>query len=164
MATNRLIQKLFGADETGVGEDSNLISNRRSVEKFRVNQNESIVAGDAVAFDMTATGGERLMCIRLANTGTTGAKVAIGVAAEPGSQGQFIDVVLCGIVEEAKVKGDVKNVAIGMPLAATGADGKLHAISVTGGAEELPSQGVAIAMEASTADGTSRVLVCSPFK
>jgi hypothetical protein len=28
MATNTLIQKLFGADESGVGEDSNLVTNR----------------------------------------------------------------------------------------------------------------------------------------
>lgn len=164
MATNRLIQKLFGADETGVGEDSTAVSNRRSIEKFRISQNESIVAGDLVAFDMTQGVGVREQCVRLANTGTTGAKVAIGVALVEGGENDFIDVILCGIVEEAKTKGDVKNIAVGMPLAATGADGKLHAISVTGNAEELPSQGVAIAMEATTADGTSRVFVCSPFK
>ena len=70
MATNRLIQKLFGADETGVGEDSAAISNRRQIEKFRVSQNETIVAGDLLAFDMTKGVGERVMCVRLANTGT----------------------------------------------------------------------------------------------
>ena len=94
----------------------------------------------------------------------SGAKVGIGVAHTGGVQGDFIDVMLCGIVEEAKVKGDVKNVAVGMPLAATAADGKLHAISVTGGAEEITAQGCAIAMEAITSDGTARVFVCSPFK
>lgn len=164
MATNRLIQKLFGADETGVGEDSTAVSNRRQIETFRVSQNETIAAGDLLAFDMTQSVGVREQCVRLANTGTTGAEVAIGVAAVEGVQGDYIDVILCGIVEEAKVKGDVKNVAVGMPLAATGADGKLHAISVTGNAEELPTQGVAIAMEAISSDATARVFVCSPFK
>jgi len=34
MATSTLIQKLFGADESGVGEDSIKVSNRQETEMF----------------------------------------------------------------------------------------------------------------------------------
>jgi len=51
MATNTLIQKLFGSDETGVGEDSNAVSNRVVTEKFLAS--EAISAGACVSLDVS---------------------------------------------------------------------------------------------------------------
>ena len=66
MATNTLIQKLFGADESGVGEDSNLVSNRIVTEKFRAS--EAISAGACVSLDVSAaSNGERSMIVALAD-------------------------------------------------------------------------------------------------
>ena len=47
MATNTLIQKLFAADESGVGEDSSRVSNREQKETFRCGEaGTTIVVGD----------------------------------------------------------------------------------------------------------------------
>ena len=165
MATNTLIQKLFAVDEIGVGESDNGVSNRRQIETYRATA--AIAAGDAVAFDLTQTSnGLRAMCIKPANTGTTGSEIAIGVAESAIAVDAFGDVVLKGIVEEAKTKGDVVNIAVGDVLAATGADGKLHAYAVDeGGAATFNlASYTAIALEAQTGDSTSRVLVCSPVR
>lgn len=91
MATNTLIQKLFGADESGVGEDSNLVSNRIVTEKFRAS--EAISAGACVSLDVSAaSNGERSMIVALADASDY---VPVGIAATAASaSGEYIDVIL----------------------------------------------------------------------
>ena len=118
MATNRLIQKLFRFDESGVGEDSVTASDRRQVERFRVlavgtSQTVTIAAGNSVVFQYdAATAGEVAMSVKLAaadSQGVIGIALEAGVSTTDGSDevtaAPFIDVAISGIVE-AKVKGE----------------------------------------------------------
>lgn len=165
MATNTLIQKLFGADESGVGEDSNAVSNRIQIEKFRCS--EAITAGAAVSLDLSqSSNGERAMVVAMAD-GTDACAVGVytgGADAIDSTSGDYIDVVIKGIVEEALVDGSGTNIAVGDALYISSA-GKLVAQEIDeGGAATLNLKApVAIALEASTADETARVYVISNF-
>tara|TARA_R100000951_G_scaffold107797_2_gene103507 strand:- start:16259 stop:16774 length:516 start_codon:yes stop_codon:yes gene_type:complete len=167
MATNTLIQKLFASDETSVGEDSNAVSNRIQVEKFRAT--EAISAGATVSLDVSQTSnGLRAMCVAEADA-TDYIPVGIYASTDDAASGDFIDIVLRGIVEEALTKGDVVNIAAGDRLTMS-TDGKLIKVdsyrtdlgdgtgTTTGAVTQSPHV-VAIAMEAQSADSTSRVFV-----
>jgi len=167
MATNTLIQKLFASDETSVGEDSNAVSNRIQVEKFRAT--EAISAGATVSLDVSQTSnGLRAMCVAEAD-GTDYIPVGVYAGTDDAASGDFIDIVLRGIVEEALTKGDVVNIAAGDRLTIS-TDGKLVKVdsyrtdlgdgtgTTTGAVTQSPHV-VAIAMEAQTADNSSRVFV-----
>jgi predicted RecA/RadA family phage recombinase len=169
MATNTLIQKLFGSDESGVGEDSSAVSNRRSIEKFRAS--EAIAAGACVSLDVSqASNGLKAMVIAEAD-GTD--YIPVGVAENAIASGEYGDVVLRGIVEEALTKGDVVNIAAGDRLTYSTA-GKLVKVdsfrtdlgdgtgTTTGTVAQAPLV-VAVALEATTADGSSRVMVLRNF-
>jgi hypothetical protein len=97
MATNTLIQKLYGKDETGVGEGEASQSNRRQVETFIASA--AIVAGDAVAFDLSQTSdGLKTMRVLPASTGATTSKCFVGIAlAAAAAEGDRVDVCLSGI-------------------------------------------------------------------
>jgi len=153
MASSTYIQKIYANDELGssVGEDSTQDSNRNQVEIFLAGEN--ISAGALVSLDLSqATNGEKLFVIKEAD-GTDACP--IGVAAVAISNGAKGEVVLKGIVEEAKVNGTVA-VAVGDVLTLSSA-GKL----VKKTAAEEPQ--CAIALEASSSDATSRVFVCKVF-
>lgn len=170
MATNTLIQKLFASDETGVGEDSNAVSNRVQIEKFRAT--EAITKGACVSLDVSQTSnGLRGMCVAEADA-TDYIPVGIypgGTDAVDAANGEFIDIVIRGIVEEALTKGDVVNIATGDRLTMS-TNGKLIKVdsyrtdlgdgtgTTTGAVTQSPHV-VAIAMEAQTGDSTSRVFV-----
>jgi hypothetical protein len=97
MATSTLIQKLFAADESGVGEDSTTASFRVQKETFRASA--AITAGAAVVFSTVDGGsGEVVMKVKPATD------AAIGVATAAAAQDAFVDVVISGICE-AKVEG-----------------------------------------------------------
>jgi len=172
MATSTLIQKLFGSDETGVGEDSNAVSNRVQTEKFLAS--EAISAGATVSLDISqASNGQRAMVVAEGD-GTDYCPVGIYAGTTDAAQGDFIDVVLRGIVEEALVKGDATAVTAGDRLYLA-TDGKLQKApsyrsdqkegSGGGGAGAVTQQVhvVAIALEASSSDATSRVFVLKNF-
>ena len=167
MATNTLIQKLFASDETGVGEDSNAVSNRQQIEKFRAT--EAITAGALVALDVSQTSnGLRGLCVAEAD-GTDYIPVGVYAGTDDAASGDFIDIVIRGIVEKALTKGDVVNIAAGDRLTMS-TDGKLVKVdsyrtdlgdgtgTTTGAVTQSPHV-VAIAMEAQTADNSSRVFV-----
>ena len=170
MATSTLIQKLFGADESGVGEDSNLVSNRIVTEKFRAS--EAISAGACVSLDVSAaSNGERSMIVALADGSDY---VPVGIAStEASAAGEYIDVIIRGIVEEALVDGSGTSVAAGDRLAISTA-GKLvkstqfrtdlgDGTGTTTGTVASPDLIVAIALEAQSSDATSRVFVLKNF-
>jgi len=164
MATNTLIQKLFGADESGVGEDSNAVSNRVQHETFRAG--EAITAGACVSLDVSAsTNGERALIVFEADTADA---VPVGVydSDVDAAAGDYIRVCVKGIVEEALTDGSGDTaIAVGDALIIGGADGKLvpKIIDVSLAADYNLKPTVAIAMEASSADATSRVLVIKNF-
>jgi len=108
MATNTLLQKLFATDESGVGEDSVLDSNRRQVERFLADG--TIAQGAPVIFDVVDGGaGEVVMKV----VESSADKAAIGVALSSAVAGDFVDVCISGICE-GLVKGtnNAGNVAI----------------------------------------------------
>lgn len=154
MATNTLIQKLFGADESGVGEDSAAVSNRVQHETFRAG--ETITAGALVSLDFSqSTNGERCLVVKEADAADC---VPIGIydGSADAASGDFIKVCIRGIVEEALTDGDPTNIAIG-DLLTISVDGKL----VKCAAHEDPP--CAVAMEAQAADSTSRVFVLKNY-
>lgn len=182
MATNTLIQKLFASDETGVGEDSNAVSNRQQIEKFRAT--EAITAGATVSLDVSQTSnGLRGLCVAEAdgtdyvpvgvyqgyNSMDEAAVIAGTKTPQDAASGDFIDIVLRGIVEKALTKGNVVNIAAGDRLTMS-TDGKLVKVdsfrtdlgdgtgTTTGAVAQSPHV-VAIAMEAQTGDNSSRVFV-----
>ena len=101
------------------------------------------------------------MCVKEAD-GTDACPV--GVAVTAAVSGAKVEVVIKGIVEEAKTKGDVISIAVGDALIVN-TGGKLHAQAVDeGGAATFNLKPtVAVALEATTADGTSRVYVMKNF-
>ena len=107
MATNRLIQRLFGADESGVGEDAVAVSNRRVVETFRAAG--AIGEGDLVCFNVADGGaGEVVMEVIECPAGAH----PIGAAIASAASGEDVRVVIGGIAE-AQVKGSESNGAGG---------------------------------------------------
>jgi len=166
MATNTLIQKLFASDETGVGEDSSLVSNRQQIEKFRCS--EAITAGATVSLDLSQTSnGLRGLVVAEADSADC---VAVGIYtggedALDAASGDFIDVIIKGIVEEALVDGATSEVDIGDALIISTAGTLVNQRINEGGAADFNQRpAVAIAMEAVSADGgTARVYVISNF-
>jgi len=151
MATNTLIQRLFGADESGVGEDSQEVSNRVQYETFRAG--EAISEGACVSLDLSqSTNGERGLVVKMADSSDA---VPVGVAHSDADSGEFVRVVIRGIVEEALTDGDPTAIAVGDALTIS-ADGKFAKAAV---AQPI----AAVAMEAQAADGTSRVFVIKNY-
>ena len=151
MATSTLIQKLFGADESGVGEDSSAVSNRVQHETFRAG--EDLDAGACVSLDFSqTTNGERALVVKEADSSDA---VPVGVVEQAAAQGDFVKVVIRGIVEEALTDGDPTTIAVGDALTIS-ADGKLVKAAAA-------QPHVAVAMEAQAADSTSRVFVIKNY-
>tara|TARA_R110000782_G_scaffold74754_2_gene149328 strand:- start:248 stop:757 length:510 start_codon:yes stop_codon:yes gene_type:complete len=169
MATNTLIQKLFGVDETGVGESDAGVSNRQQIETFRCS--EAITAGAVVSLDVSQTSnGLRGMVVALADAADY---IPVGVAVSAGAIDTYIDVTIRGIVEEALTKGDAVAITAGDRLV-VGTAGKLEkapsyrtdlgdGTGTTAGAVLVQQTIVAIAMEDTTADGSSRVFVLNNY-
>ena len=103
MATSTLLQKIFAADESGVGEDSVLDSNRRQVETFICS--EAIDDGDIVCLDISkSTDGEKMLYVKKANTGAGATTLTIGVADQStGEAGDTVRVVIKGFKKDANV-------------------------------------------------------------
>jgi len=102
MATNTLLQKLYAADESGVGEDSVLVSNRRQVETFVAS--EDITDGDIVCLDISKTDdGEKMLYIKKADTSAGATTLTIGVADEDIDQDKSGRVVIKGFKADANV-------------------------------------------------------------
>lgn len=103
MATNTLIQKLFGVDEVAssddLGQGSSVISNRRQVERFLADG--TIAEGAPVVFD-AVDGGSGEVVMKVVESAADGP--AIGVALSDASSGDYLDVVISGMCE-ALVKG-----------------------------------------------------------
>jgi len=103
MATNTLIQKLFGADEVAssedLGQDSSIVSNRRQVERFLADG--TIAEGAPVMFDVV-DGGSGEVVMKVVESAAD--KAAIGVALSDASSGDYVNVVISGICE-GLVKG-----------------------------------------------------------
>ena len=112
MATNTLIQKLYGKDETGVGEGEASQSNRRQVETFIASA--AIVAGDVLAFDLSQTSdGLKMMRVIKADTDVATSKCFVGVALEAAAaEGDRVDVCLQGICTALVHTGG----GVGVPL------------------------------------------------
>jgi hypothetical protein len=171
MATNTLIQKLFGSDETGVGEDSNAVSNRVVTEKFLTS--EAISAGACVSLDVSqASNGQRAMIVAEAD-GSDYVPVGIYAGSADAASGEYIDVILRGIVEEALVDGSGTAVVAGDRLC-IGSDGKLQKVTqfrtdagdgtgTTTGTFGQPEHVVAISLEGISSDGSARVYVLKNF-
>ena len=102
MATSTLLQKLFAADESSVGEDSVLVSNRRQVETFIAS--EAISDGDFVCLDLAkSTDGEKCLYIKKLNSGAGATVLAIGVADEDIAADDDGRVVIKGFKADANV-------------------------------------------------------------
>lgn len=153
MATNTLIQKLFAADESGVGEDSNAVSSRVQHETFRAG--ETISAGATVSLDFSQTSnGERALVVKEADSADA-CPIGVYDGSVEAASGSFIKVCIRGIVEEALVNGTVA-VAVGDALAIS-ADGKL--VKRAAAEDAL----VAYAMEAISTDASARVFVVKNY-
>lgn len=105
MATNTLIQKLYGADESGVGEDSASQSNRRQVETFIAKT--AIDLGAPVGFDFAGppSSGELIGKVVETNTGTAATVSCIGVALNAAAAGARVDVCISGVCEARLATG-----------------------------------------------------------
>jgi len=172
MATSTLIQKLFGSDETGVGEDSNAVSNRVQTEKFLAS--EAISVGATVSLDISqASNGQRAMVVAEADA-TDYCPVGVYAGSADAATGDFIDVVLRGIVEEALVDGSGTAVVAGdrLYISTNGklvkapsyrSDQKEGSGGAGAGAVTQQVHVVAIALEASSSDASSRVFVLKNF-
>lgn len=160
MATNTILQSLNDSTEAA-GVTS---SNRRQSETFIASA--AIAAGAVVSLDLSKSdNGDKALYVREAKSDDANAACPIGVAVNDAETAETVEIIIRGVVEEAKVKGDVTNVAVGDALVATGVLGKLHAIPIDeGGSAAFNLQApVAIALEATSADATSRVFVVCNF-
>jgi hypothetical protein len=102
MATSTLIQKLYAPDESGVGEDSVLVSNRRQVETFFAS--EAISDGDLVCLDISKTSnGDKMSFIKKLKTDAGLTAVAIGIADEAIASGDSGRVVIKGFKAGANI-------------------------------------------------------------
>lgn len=102
MATSTLLQKLYAADESGVGEDSVLVSNRRQVETFFAS--EAISDGDLVCLDISKTSdGDKMSYIKKLKTDAGATAVAIGIADEAIASGDSGRVVIKGFKADANI-------------------------------------------------------------
>lgn len=165
MSSSDYIQKTYAADEiassTDLGQSSTQDSNRNQVEIFVAS--ETIAAGAAVSLDLAKTNnGLRLLAVKEADATDC---VPVGICVDGAAAGEKVEVVIKGIVEEAKVKADSTNVAVGAALYFSSAAGKLSAQPIDeGGSGTFNLKApCAVAIEASSADGTSRVYVLKNF-
>ena len=170
MATNTLIQKLFGADETGVGETDAGVSNRQQIETFRCS--EAIAAGATVSLDVSQTSnGLRGMVVSEADATDY---IPVGIAVSAGVLDGYIEVTIRGIVEEALTDGSGTAIVAGDRLVVDTAGKLIQAPSYRSdqkegdggaGAGAVTQQKliVAIAMEAQAGDGSSRVFVLNNY-
>lgn len=102
MATNTLIQKLYGADEidstkSTYNADSLLASqsNRRQLETFIAG--EALVANEVVMITpATSSGANQLMRVKKNGADTEGNPRAIGVALHAAASGERVEVVIAG--------------------------------------------------------------------
>tara|TARA_R110000823_G_scaffold192118_1_gene323802 strand:+ start:7472 stop:7987 length:516 start_codon:yes stop_codon:yes gene_type:complete len=171
MATNTLIQKLFAVDETGVGEDSTQDSNRQQIETFRCT--EVISAGATVSLDLSqANNGLKALCVQEAD-GTDYIPIGVYASANDSAVGDFVDITIRGIVEEALTNGSGVAIAVGDRLTYS-TSGKLIAVpdfrtdlgdgtGTTTGTVAQQSIVCAIAMEIQAGDGKSRVFVLNNY-
>ena len=122
MATNTLIQKLYGKDESGVGEGEASQSNRRQVETFIASA--AIVAGDVLAFDLSQTSdGLKMMRVIKADTDAATSKCFVGVALEAAAaEGDRVDVCISGICTALVHSGG----GVGKPLMISAEGGKFQ--------------------------------------
>jgi len=160
MATNTILQSLNDSTEAA-GVTS---SNRRQSETFIASA--AIAAGAVVSLDLSKSdNGDKALFVREAKSDDATAVCPIGVAVNDANTGETVEIIIRGVVEEAKVKGDAVNVVAGDALVSTTVLGKLHAIPVDeGGSASFNLQApVAIALEDINADGTSRVFVICNF-
>ena len=176
MATNRLIQKLFRFDESGVGEDGITFSDRRQYEKFRVqavgvSQTETIAVGDVVALVYTA-GSDGAIAFNVKKCPADGA--AIGVAISGGTSttdadeiltsADYIDVLLSGI-GEATVDGEDQGgagatISAGDYLCVGDTAGVFY--KYTAGSDAVP-QAIACEGQSSGVSGLKTVFMLSQF-
>ena len=103
MATNTLIQKLYASDESGVGEDSVIISNRREIETFIAS--EAIADGDFVCLDISKTSdGDKMSYVKKLKADAGVTAVGIGVADQAATEaGALVRVVIKGFKSAANV-------------------------------------------------------------
>jgi hypothetical protein len=155
MATSTLIQKLdataFESSKTVPGSYTSVttpdVSNRRQVETFIAGA--TVVVGDWLQFDTSATGAARTLTVIQATNVALGNSLVCGVclgsAESDGSltAGSKINVVVAGYVEGANVDGAV---VAGNPLVVDTTAGRAH-VGVTG---DIAFCGVAL--EADTAN------------
>jgi hypothetical protein len=114
MATSTLLQKLDVAAD-GFGSST---SNRRQVETFIAGG--TIAAGDAVAFDLSKTGSDKVLTVIEA---TASAKALIvGIALAAASSGAPVEVVVSGYVASADV---ATGVTAGAQLSGSATAGRL---------------------------------------
>jgi hypothetical protein len=110
MSSSRYIQKVYRSDESGVGEDSATQSARQVVEVFRAG--EALAVGDAVCFDFSqSTIAQMFAVVKKLNGGAANTSVFCGIAAEAAASGDFVKVVVEGLIPNAFVdsttaKGD----------------------------------------------------------
>tara|TARA_A100001201_G_scaffold84751_1_gene75052 strand:+ start:1695 stop:2156 length:462 start_codon:yes stop_codon:yes gene_type:complete len=120
MATSTLLQKLFAADESGVGEDSVIVSNRRQVETFFAS--EAISDGDLVCLDISKTSdGDKVSYIKKLKTDAGLTAVAIGIADEDIAADDTGRVVIKGFKADANV---ATGAAIGERIVGTSTAGR----------------------------------------
>jgi hypothetical protein len=153
MATSSLIQKLFGLDESNVGEDSVSVMNRRCVEKYVVSS-VGLPANAAASLDVVnASSNGQLGYLVCKADATHPIPVGVSLQSTAGAEGDKVDICVRGICE-ALVDGSGVAVAVGDALTISSSGGKL--IKRTAAEEPL----VAYAIDASSADATSTVYVC----
>ena len=140
MSSSNLIQRLYGADESSVGEAGITQSARRTVMRFRAG--EAITAKDAVSLDLSQSDdGDKAMVVTQTDTGTPADSCFIGIALTTASAaGAFIDVVTAGVAEANTAAS-----AVGKMLVIGGTAGRLQ--DIADGATEM-QQHCAIACEA----------------
>jgi len=141
MATSTLIQKLYAPDESGVGEDSVLVSNRRQVETFFAS--EAISNGDLVCLDISKTSdGDKMSFIKKLKTDAGLTAVAIGIADEAIASGDSGRVVIKGFKAGANI---ATGAAIGERFIGTSTAGRGDVLANT---STIPALGYVVTLAA----------------
>jgi len=153
MATSSLIQKLFGLDESNVGEDSVSVMNRRCVEKYVVSS-VGLPANACASLDVVnaASDGQLGYLVCKADA-THPIPVGVSLQSSAAAEGDKVDVCVRGICE-ALVDGSAGAIVAGDALTISSSGGKL--IKRSAADEPL----VAYAVDATSADAVSTVYVC----
>jgi hypothetical protein len=104
MSTTRYINKVYAADETGVGEDSATQSSRQVIEVFRAGEN--ITIGDAVCCEVSQTTIAQMFgVVKKLNSGAANTSVFCGIASQTATSGDFVKVIVEGLAVDANVDG-----------------------------------------------------------